>query len=120
VGQRRLGDPELGVKVGLHGRVELLGGDVEDRRLRLLEGCVADQDVEPAQALHGAGHEVRAEGLVADVAGDGHGPAARGLDQRDHLGGVGLPLGQVVDRHVGALAGKGDRRPRGRCRCRRR
>ena len=71
VRQRRLDDPERRIDVGLHRRVELLGRDVEDRRVRLLAAGVADQDVEAAEAADGSVDQLLAERLVAQVARNG-------------------------------------------------
>jgi hypothetical protein len=69
-----------GVDVRLHRPVELLGGDVEDRRMGLLAARVVDDDVEAAQAAHRLFYELLAECLVAQVAGNGKGDAFLRLD----------------------------------------
>jgi hypothetical protein len=52
--------------------------------------------------------EAPAEGFVANVAGDRYGLAAFLADEIDHLLGVRLLDGKIVDGHVGALARIGD------------
>ena len=74
----------------------------------LLLAGVVHEDVEPAEPVDGVLHELLAEGLVLDVAGQGHGLLARGLDEGDDLLRVLLLLGQVADGHVGSLARVGD------------
>ena len=69
--QRRLDDPERRIDVGLHRRVEILGRHVEDRVARLLAAGIADDDVEAAESLDRAADQIRAEFLVAQIAGDG-------------------------------------------------
>jgi hypothetical protein len=39
-------DPEWRVNVGFHRRIEILRGDIQDRRFRLLTPRIADDDVE--------------------------------------------------------------------------
>jgi len=110
--QRRLDDPERRVDVRLHRRVEVFGADVEDRAARLLPSGIADHDVEPAELANRLVHQAPAEPLVAQVARDRDRLAAGLADQIDHLAGVRLLGGQVVDGDVGPFAGIGDgRRP---------
>jgi hypothetical protein len=92
----------------------------EDRAARLLAPGIADHDVEPAELVHRLLHQVSAEALVAQVAGDRGGLAAGLSDQVHHLAGVRLLGGQVVDGDVGAFAGIGavSARGPGRCSCR--
>jgi hypothetical protein len=72
----------------------------------LLVARVVDHDVEPAQRRPRIGHQLAAEGLVPDVAGQRHRLAARGANQLHHLARVFFLLGQVAERHVGAFARK--------------
>ena len=110
VRQRRLGDPEQRVDVGLEGGVELLGRDAEKRLLRLLVAGVVDEDVEAAEPGDRVGDQLLAERFVADVARQGHRLAAGRLDQLHDLARVWFLGGQVADRDVGAFARIGDRR----------
>jgi hypothetical protein len=74
----------------------------------VLPAGVVDDDVEAAQAAHRLFHELFAESLVAQVAGNRKADALLGLDQRNNLGGIWLLNGKIVDRHIGALARVGD------------
>ena len=80
-----------------------------------IESCVccragvADQDVEPAEPFDRLRDQLLAEGLVAQVAGNGDAVAARLLDQLDDLLRVRLFGREIVDRDVRALARIGDR-----------
>jgi hypothetical protein len=55
--QRRFDDPERSVDVGLHRRVEIFGRNVEDRVMGLLPSCVADKDIQTAEAINCAGDQ---------------------------------------------------------------
>ena len=107
-GTCRFQDPERRVDVGLHGGVEVVVGNVEDRCARLLSSSVTHHDIEPAQPVDGARHEAAAELRAAQVTRNGDALAARLLDQRDDLSRVRLFARQIVDRHVRAFAGEGD------------
>ncbi len=107
--QRRLDDPERGIDIRLHGRVEILRGDVEDRLAALLPRGVADHDVETSEPLPGLLDQLLAEVLVAEVAGNGEPGASFLFDQRNHLLRVGLLVRDIIDGDVGTLARIGDR-----------
>ena len=107
--QRRFDDPERRVDVGLHRRVEILAGDVEDRLPRLLPRRVADQDVEPAElAARRRATSSRQNASWRRSPGMATALAPLALDQLDYLARIGLLVRQVVDRDVGPLAGEGD------------
>ena len=69
---------------------------------------IVEGDVEPAEALGRSGDEGAVVGLVADVAGQGHGLAAGGLDLGDERRKLGLP--PRPDHHLCAFRGE---QPRG-------
>jgi hypothetical protein len=104
VWQRRLNDPEWGIDVGLHRRIEILGRNVEDRIVRLLATGVAHKNVQTTKAFNSSCNEFLAEFLVPQVAGYGYANAARGLDQIDHFLRVRLFGRKIVDGDVGTLA----------------
>ena len=85
MGKRRLDDPERRIDVGLHGPVELLGRDIEDRIVSLLAARIADENVEAAKLLHRVADKLGAEGFIAKIARQGHAVASRILDQLDHF-----------------------------------
>ena len=87
-----------------------LVGDLLDALLaRHLEAGVVDQDVEAAELLDGVGHHPVARLAVAQVRLDRDVRTPGLLEQRGRLVGVGLLLGQVGERDIGALAGIRDR-----------
>ncbi len=108
--ERRLGQPEHGVEIGLDRLVELLRGDVVDRLLRGLTGSVDHQHVKTAELACGILHELVAEALVLQVARHRQAFAFLLPGDVQHLARVGLLLRQVVDYHVGALAQESDDR----------
>jgi hypothetical protein len=73
-------------------------------------GRIVHQDVEAAELADRSGDQRLAERRVADVAGDGHGLAALGADELDHVARVRLLHRQVADGDVGTLARVRDRR----------
>ncbi len=81
----------------------------EDRGAALLPARVHDQNVQTAETADRVIDETPAKGFVADVTGNGEAFSASLLDQGDHLAGVRLLLGKMVDRDVRAFAGEGDR-----------
>src|SRR3984957_664021 len=107
--QRRLDDPEWRVNVRLHRRVEILGGNIEDRSAGLLAARVADKDIETAKTARRLLEEPLAESFVPNITGNRQRGSTFGFHELNDLAGVFLLRRQMVDRHVGALARKGDR-----------
>ena len=69
----------------------------------LLEGCVVDQDIEPAEFLHRAADGLLAEFRIGDIARDHDAAAALLLDRAFGFLGV-LMLVEIGDRDIGAFA----------------
>jgi hypothetical protein len=69
---------------------------------------IGNQDIEAAQLLHRVGHQLLAEFLVAQIAGQGDALAAGLFDQFDHFARVFFLGRKIIDRDIGAFAGKGD------------
>ncbi|MNW58950.1 hypothetical protein D3C74_368410 [compost metagenome] len=108
--ERGLRDPEQRIEVGLEHAVEVVRGDVRDRRpARHLEARVVDEHVQTAQAGDRVGDRVARHLLLAQVPGQQDDLAARLTHPARGLLGVLLLLGQVADRDVGALPREGDR-----------
>ena len=77
----------------------------------LLAAGVADEMSRPPRPLHGVGHQLLAERLVAQVAGNREADAAFRLDQARSLRWAsGSSVGEIVDRDIGAFAREGDGR----------
>src|SRR5215211_87245 len=108
VGERRPGQVEDAEHVGAEGLLELVGADVLEPLLLVLLAGVVDEHVERTELRHGALHGLRAERLVADIAGDGYRASPLPLDERLRLLRI-LVLVEVGDRHVAALAGEENR-----------
>lgn len=106
--QRGLGDPVQRVDVRLERLVELGIVDVLELLRVDLVARVVDEDVQPAQLVDGALHELGAEATIADVPGKQHGEASLGFDHVAHVLGVGLFGGQIGDGDIGPLAREGD------------
>src|SRR5215207_10355994 len=109
VRQRRLDEPEHRVYVGLEGPVEQLGRDVGYPVDRHLVGGVIDENVDPAELVHGPLDEMLASAFFGHVSRHLHGLAARVLDGLRRFPGVRLLFFEVGDHHVRALAGEGER-----------
>jgi hypothetical protein len=56
-----LGYPEHRVDVGLEQRIELLGRDLENGRLRALPGSVVDENIQATELTDGVRNELVAE-----------------------------------------------------------
>jgi hypothetical protein len=67
MGEGGLDNPERRINVGLHGGIEILARNVENRLAALLAGRVADHDVKATKALDGVLDQLFAEGLVPNV-----------------------------------------------------
>ena len=106
--QRLLRHPERRIDIRLHRGIERFRGDVGDGILRLLAAGVQHQHLKPAQLVQRIVHHLAGGLFIADVCGQGDGGAALGLDQGNHAVGVGLLVGVIADRDIGAFAGKGD------------
>src|SRR5690606_19736711 len=108
MGQCGVGDPKIAVHVDVERVQPLLVGDLLGSVHRLLRGDVVDQQIEPAQGLHGLLDHVRAVLGRAQVAWQQRALAPLGLDQ---LGGPlrVLVLLEIGDGDVGALLREGDR-----------
>jgi len=100
--------PQHAVQVRPEDPVELLGGQRLDAVAVLLVSGVEYQDVEAAELLDRGLHDARGEVLVANVSRQGEPPVAGLLDQGYGVVRVDLLLGEVGDRHVGALPREGD------------
>ena len=105
-------DPEGRIDVGLHRGVEILGRQILEVVAELLATGVVDQDIQPAQLRDGAFDHLLAEGLLAQIAGDGDGGAAIRADAGHDTVCIGLFVGQIGDGNIGTFAGKGDGRSR--------
>src|SRR5215218_227513 len=109
VRERRLHEPEHRVDVGLEGSVEQFGRDVGYPFDRHLVGRVVDEDVYPAELVHGLLDERLALALFGHVPGHLYGLAARVFDGPRRLFGIWLFLFEEGDHDIGALAGEGER-----------
>jgi hypothetical protein len=87
----------------------LLVAHVGDRVVGHLVRRVAHEDVQRAELADGALHQAPAVRRVGEVAGQQQRPLASILDQGADRGGIRLLGREVGDRHVGPLAGEGDR-----------
>ena len=76
--------------------------------MRLLATCIADEDVETAELLYCVTDELRAKGLIAEIARDSDTVAPRILDELDHFLRIRLFVRKVIDGDVGSFARVGD------------
>jgi hypothetical protein len=108
--ERLLGHPEQRVQVRLHHAVEVVGAHVGERLAAgHLVARVVHQQVQTPEALDGRAHRGAGGVLVPQVGRYRHAGATGLADPTRRLVGVLLLLGQVADRHVGALACERDR-----------
>src|SRR4051794_7867093 len=70
---------------------------------------VVDEDVEATEPLDGSGDDLPTRLAVDEVAGHEHGGTAGPADPARGVLRVGLLLGEIADRDVGALTGVSDR-----------
>ena len=105
---RRLRHEEIAEDVRAEGAFELFGGDVFDAVLRVLLGGVVHENVEAAELFHGLVDNATADLFVADIARQQDAFSAMLLDALPRLLRIAIFL-EIVDRHVGAFLGEGDR-----------
>ncbi len=106
--QRSFGDPEGGIDVGLKRRVKICRGEIVDRFTVLLASGVIHRDIRAAQFGNGFFHQRVAEGLHANVAGNGDRFTAFGLNQRNDRCRIGLLFRQIANSDICTFTGIGD------------
>ena len=75
----------------------------------MLASGVIDQNIQPAEFAGGLFDQGFAEGLVAHISRNRDGLTSFGLNEGNHGLRIGFLFRQIVDRHIGALSGEGDR-----------
>ncbi|MNZ79196.1 hypothetical protein D3C78_977940 [compost metagenome] len=108
MGNSRLRNPVQGIKIGLHGAVEIVGRQFFYVFAILLSRGVDDQNIQPVEIAGRLLYQFAAPCLIGNIAGQRDRHATFRLDERHDLLSVGFLFRQIGDRHISTFPCKGD------------
>ena len=105
---RRLRNPVQGIKIGLHGAVEIVGRQFLYIVAILLPCRVDNQNIQPIEITGRFLDQFAAPGLVGNITGQRDRHAAFRLNERHDFLRVGFFFRKIGDRHIRAFPCKSD------------